>query len=359
MADLIPQNEDPTPAIAVHTPKPTNPTSKLWIAGILCAVLAVIAYRWSRVDPLNPNGVDFKPHAADVSKDESSDQQALRDLIEKHLQKAEEQTLSLSNQGYPAIEVLFSKAYDNVPEFSKSILGWKSKWNLVLDKLPGNDQDRHEKYLKDQFQRLVLSPEQLDSAVRQSVRERLLQVRDIENQMLIEIRADIAGLPELEQIQSMGTEAFETRFEQALSQASEVVSDDLSSTIESQLVSLVAGEVMAQVAVRMGVSAGVLSTGAASGWATFGVGLVAGVVVDQIVTRIWDWWSEPEVELSFQISKQLAMVHDLICKGDSKSSGLDGRFQQWNSQRNQIRRLAILNVFFPDEVQNALPKTQS
>ena len=177
--------------------------------------------------------------------------------------------------------------------------------------------------------------------------------------MLIEIRADIAGLPELEQIQSMGTDAFETRFEQALSQASEVVSDDLSSTIESQLVSLVAGEVMAQVAVRMGVSAGVLSTGAASGWATFGVGLVAGVVVDQIVTRIWDWWSEPEVELSFQISKQLAMVHDLICKGDSKSSGLDGRFQQWNSQRNQIRRLAILNVFFPDEVQNALPKTQS
>jgi hypothetical protein len=109
---------------------------------------------------------------------------------------------------------------------------------------------------------------------------------------------------------------------------------------------------MAQVAIRMGVSAGILSTGAASGWATLGVGLVAGVLIDQIVTRIWDWWSEPEAELSFQISKQLSLVHDLICKGDSDSEGLDGRFRRWSIERDRVRREAILKVFFSSEAQN-------
>ena len=124
---------------------------------------------------------------------------------------------------------------------------------------------------------------------------------------------------------------------------------------------------MAQVAIRMGVSAGILSTGAASGWATLGIGLVAGILVDQLVTRIWDWWSEPEVELQYQVSKQLSSVHDLICKGElgppdtsgrPSASGLDGRFDQWITERNQIRRDAIFRVFLPNEAKHALSTTK-
>jgi hypothetical protein len=170
--------------------------------------------------------------------------------------------------------------------------------------------------------------------------------------MLVALRADIEGLPELAHFDALRAEAFETRFEHVRAQASELVSEDLSSNIESQMVSLVAGEVMAQVAIRMGVSAGILSTGASSGWATLGVGLVAGVVIDQLVTRIWDWWSEPQEELSYQLAKQLSVVHDLICQGDEKAEGLDGRFRNWTAQRNGIRRQAILNVFFPNETKH-------
>ena len=330
----------------------------IWIAGIACALLAVLAFFWANIDQRAsrtsvPTSLDSKNDS-----NSSANHLALRERIEAHLAQTEAQIQLLGNQSYPAIEVLFSKAFDNVPSYSKSILGWRSKWNLVLDKLPGNDKDRHERYLKEQFEQQIFTPVQLESAVRQAVRERLIQVRDIENQMLIRIRADIEGLPELAQLDALGADQFENRFQQAIAQASEVVSEDLSSNIESQLVSLVAGEVMAQVAIRMGVSAGILSTGASSGWATFGVGLVAGVVIDQLVTRIWDWWSEPEVELSFQISKQLSLVHDLICRGDSSSTGLDGRFRQWTNERDQIRRDAIMRIFFSSEMQNALSKTQ-
>ena len=236
-----------------------------------------------------------------------------------------------------------------------------------MDKLPWNDKDRHDRFLKDQFEEHIFSSAELESAVRQAVAERLNQVRDIESQMLIGIRADIEGLPELAQIESLDASELELRFQQAIAQASQVVSQDLSSNIESQLISLVAGEVMAQVAIRMGVSAGILSTGAASGWATLGIGLVAGILVDQLVTRIWDWWSEPEVELQYQVSKQLSSVHDLICKGEPgppgtlgppRASGLDGRFAQWITERNQIRRDAIFRVFLPNEAKHALSTTK-
>jgi hypothetical protein len=303
-------------------------------------------------------------------------ERAVRELLEKHLQKSETEIQGLAKQGYPAIEIIFGKAYNNVPAFADSILGFQSKWKLVLDKLPWNDKDRHDRFLKDQFEEHIFSSEELESAVRQAVKERLNQVRDIESQMLIGIRADIEGLPELAQIESLDAGELELRFQQAIAQASQVVSQDLSSNIESQLVSLVAGEVMAQVAIRMGVSAGILSTGAASGWATLGIGLVAGILVDQLVTRIWDWWSEPEVELQYQVSKQLSLVHDLICKGEPgtpgtpgtpglsdtpdrpSATGLDGRFALWITERNKIRRDAIFRVFLPNEAKHALSTTK-
>jgi hypothetical protein len=330
----------------------------VWIAGIACAILAVLAYAWSRSGMQSLTNHESKAHSAQKAQDPKADQRALEQLVEKHLTWAESEVQSLSGQGHKAIEVLFSKAFENVPLYSQSILGWKSKWNLILDKLPGNDKDRHEEFLKQQFEQTIFSPEQLEAAVTQAIRERLVQVRDIENQMLVRLRADIEELPQLAHIDGHSAIEFESRLQSALLEASEVVSEDLSSNIESQLVSLLAGEVMAQVAIRLSVSAGILSTGAASGWATLGIGLVAGVVIDQIVTRIWDWWSEPEAELSLQISKQLTLVHDLICKGDSDSEGLDGRFDHWKVQRNQIRRATILRIFFPKETEHANPTIQ-
>jgi hypothetical protein len=329
----------------------TTQVRPLWIAGIACAALAALAYGWSRSE--NQSRLDQASQASSAQNvsDSKADRQALEQLVEKHLTWAESEVQSLSDQGHKAIEILFSKAFENVPTYSQSILGWKSKWNLILDKLPGNDKDRHEQFLKQQFEQQIFSPEQLEAAVEQAVRERLMQVRDIENQMLIRLRADIEELPELAHIDGQSAIEFENRLQSALLQASEVVSEDLSSNIESQLVSLLAGEVMAQVAIRLSVSAGILSTGAASSWATLGIGLVAGVIIDQLVTRIWDWWSEPEAELSLQISNQLTLVHDLICKGDSQSEGIDGRFDHWKVQRNQIRRETILHIFFPKEIE--------
>jgi hypothetical protein len=84
-----------------------------------------------------------------------------------------------------------------------------------------------------------------------------------------------------------------------------------------------------------------LTTGAASSWATFGVGLIAGLIVDQIVARIWDWWSDPDAELGLQLAGKLVELQELICNGDETMLGLRGEFQRLAESRDRARREAI------------------
>jgi len=67
---------------------------------------------------------------------------------------------------------------------------------------------------------------------------------------------------------------------------------DLQADVATQLLSIIAGEVLTQAAVRTGVSAGIVGTGAAFGWATFGVGIVVGLILDQVITWVWDWCAD-------------------------------------------------------------------
>jgi hypothetical protein len=286
-----------------------------------------------------------KPIIPEQRKSKHLARQALKDLVDHHLAKTQSEIEALDELGYPPIEQLFLHAFSQVYSYADTCLGWGSKWRLVRDRLPWSDGTEHQRFLKEKFEEQIFSPETLEQAIRQSIHERFAKVRDLENEMLLRMRADIEKLPDYDAI-AMGSESELTLgFETAFRKASETASQDLSSDIESQLVSLVAGEVLAQVAVRLGVSAGILGTGAASGWATFGIGLVAGLVVDQIVSRLWDYFADPELELAIELSRSLSQLRDLICHGDSQTIGLDGQFKSWNSQRETLRRTAVYDLF--------------
>ncbi len=123
----------------------------IWIVASLCAILAVWGY--FRANPPSMRA----PSKQSATSSRGIPELAVRELLEKHLKKSESEILGLADRGYPAIEILFSKAYDNVPAFADSILGFQSKWNLVLDKLPWNDKDRHDRFLRDQFEEHIFS----------------------------------------------------------------------------------------------------------------------------------------------------------------------------------------------------------
>ena len=126
----------------------------------------------------------------------------------------------------------------------------------------------------------------LDSAFAQVVSGYLTEVNSIENQMLVDLRADMAGLPSKHLFASLDDQQLKAEFDEALAIAMASSGSSLKADIGGQMVSLLTGEILTQVAVRLGVSAGVFGTGAASGWATLGIGVLVGIVVDQIIARV-------------------------------------------------------------------------
>lgn len=282
-----------------------------------------------------------------LSREDSIAQAKLR--LEGHLLRAKEQTEQLVQSNFPSIDPLFTKAHDGILPFTEVCLGGTSKWKMVLDAIPLRRGGEHEAFLKQEFESKVLSSRDLERAIEQTIRDFLLRVRDIESEMLVDMKADIEDLPGFESLHGIDPVAMATKFDEALANASEKVGGDLYANVNTQLVSLLAGEVLAQVAIRLGVSGGILGAGAASSWATFGVGLLASLVVDQLVTRLWDWWADPEIELALQLADHLGSLHQLICDGDEQTPGLRGLFRKIASEREAVRRTAV-----DDMLQDAL-----
>jgi hypothetical protein len=251
---------------------------------------------------------------------------------------------SISSHFEPLIDLL-NRARNRVPEFSKSALSFGSKWRVALDYVPFTDGQKSHAFLYESFQKEVLSSEDLEKAISQVVQNYLKEVGAAESQMLVDIRADLDDFPSVTFTEWRNDESLKERFEQAIAVAMETNGKDLQSNVGSQLVSLIAGEVLAQVAVRMGVSAGILGAGAASGWATFGIGVVAGVVIDQIVSHVWAFVDDPEKELTYQVQKQIDSLQSLLCNGDDQVTGLKQHFSRIGEERSQLRTIAIENLF--------------
>ena len=251
---------------------------------------------------------------------------------------------SIPSHFEPLIDLL-NRARNRVPAFSKSALSFGSKWRLALDYVPFTDGQKSPSFLKEAFQKEVLSSDDLENAISEVVQNYLKEVGAAESEMLVNIRADLDDFPSVTFTKWKNDTALKEKFEQAIAFAVETNGNDLQASVGSQLVSLIAGEVLAQVAVRMGVSAGIIGAGAASGWATFGVGVVAGVVIDQIVSHVWAFVNDPEKELTYQVQRQIDSLQSLLCNGDDQVTGLSQHFHRIGEERSRLRIIAIENLF--------------
>lgn len=291
--------------------------------------------------------------ASPPQKTRTSDEQTIvvaaptvspRDIAKPHLALADRRIQDATKSHFGGISSLFAQARTHTDEFAKSALGWGSKWRIATDAMPFTKGNRNEEYLKEQFEKQVLSGAKLEKAIEQCVIEFLDDIHSIESKMLVDLKADLAGLPGNYNISQMSEEELQSHFDAAIQNAMQVAGVDLQSNISSQLVSIVVGEVLTQLAVRMGVSAGILGTGAASGWATLGIGVVVGIVIDQIVMSIWNQWSNPKGNLVDTLNHQLDVMQAVICLGDDETQGLKQRFEQIANTRAEVRQAAVLEL---------------
>lgn len=215
-----------------------------------------------------------------------------------------------------------------VPAFAKEVLSLSGKWTFVKSKLPTAEDGDHFHYLDERFQRHVFSPDDLRRTLESVIAEYVSRLEGLESQLLVDVRADlsdgdlaVAGAPKLPPTEA----ALRAEFDRLLNSVASEVSRDVSVGVSMTTASLVGGEIAAVIAVRvatavaarLGVSAGILGVGAASSWATFGVGLVAAVVVDVALTKAAKAAGyDPEERVAERVHSVLDQVRSMLIDGD-------------------------------------------
>ena len=216
--------------------------------------------------------------------------------IEPRLAAADREAAATIEEETRALGEFFDGRRDGIKPFAEAVLSLKGKWVYAKSKLPTAEDDAHLKYLNEQFERHVFPIADLKRLVEQSVTVYVGRLQAIENQLLAEIRSDLSdGLPPNTTAPNLGLDeaTFHKEFDRLLTGVAAEVGSDTKVALSRETGSLVAGEIAAVIAVRvatsvaarLGLSAGVLGAGAASGWATFGVGLVAAVVIDFAINQ--------------------------------------------------------------------------
>ena len=215
--------------------------------------------------------------------------------------------------------------------FAEKVLSLSGKWQYVKSKLPTAEDKAHLQYLDEQFAKHIFSPADLQQALESSLGGYLSRLAGIEGQLLVDIRADLSdgalAIPGAPQI-AASDEELRQRFSQLFNHVAAEIARDVPVTVSLTTVSFIGGEVAAQVAVRvaaavasrLGVSAGVLGTGATSSWATFGLGLVAAVVVDVAIDKVAKAAGyDPVAAVTERVNSALNQVRGLLVDGDPEA----------------------------------------
>lgn len=265
----------------------------------------------------------------------------LRQRVEPTLAWSDAEALAAVERQTAHLRRFFNDARTRTPKFAESVLGWSSKWRFVADKVPYTRGDRHAEFLRKTFSEQLFSDAELTQAVEQVGRGYADSLTDVENQMLVRLRQDIVGLPIAELPEFQSADRLQSAYGAALQRVQAHVGASVNNDVTTLVMSLVVQEVVTQVAVRLGVSAGVLSVGAGSSWATLGIGLVVGVIVDQLISWVWDAWTDPKGQLAADLNRKLTELETLIIEGDDKLPGLRTRLTSFAQQRASLRRQAI------------------
>jgi len=260
-----------------------------------------------------------------------------KQIAKDYLNKLEKDTETLILSEFTDLNQFFITSKKNIPSFVDEALGYYSKWKIIIDNIPYTSGGTHEKFIREKFEEIVLKPNQLEKEVRLTVTNYLDKVSSMENRMLVDLRADIPDISKDYFNENLSVNLFQEKVDKIVVLASVASTEDISPTIVLNLASIIAGEALTAVAIQMGVSSGILTTGAVTGWATFGIGLVVSLIVDQIIGWLWNWYADPKGML---IQKLITKLNEIFLLVTTK---LREELKKNAGKRDTARRNVILD----------------
>lgn len=279
-------------------------------------------------------------------------EQAKRDVAEKlanpHLAWAENECTKAIDHNIQIIKDLFDHSKTKTRSYTDYALGMYSKWLLIKDYIPFTSKS-HGPYLKSEFEKQVLSPAVIETAVNECVKNHIKSIRDIESQMLIRIKKDAPNYPDITVLRNLDIATLDSYFgkklvDEASKSATTDSGIDAGRLLASEVASFVAIKVAAAIAAKMtttGVIAGVATT---SGPYTFGISIVAGIVVDQIVGWVWDWYADPKGNLSKKLNETLDQMCEGVINGTDAEPGLRKLLIEMNVARFKLQRRTTMDI---------------
>lgn len=299
--------------------------------------LGVFAWVGRFSAPVDPTPVvriappEVIPPATNTPIDWTAWRERAWDKIEPRIDQADEDDLAALELQLATIDEFFGERRAGSRPFAESVLSLRGKWVFVKSKLPTAEDDAHLEFLQEKFEQNVFAIADLKQAIESAIGGYVSRVQGIENRLLVDVRADLsekefaeAGPP----LTTIPETEFRRRFGVLLENVAAAVSRDAEFAASREVVSFISGEIAAQIAVRvatavaarLGVSAGVLGTGAAAGWATFGIGLVAAVVIDVAIDRVTKAAGyDPVGRVAAKVDEVLSQVRQMIVDGDPEA----------------------------------------
>ena len=234
----------------------------------------------------------------------SQTQSAVTSTIDpKAIEMANEQLNWAHNESFARLDGHFAPVaslFDaaRTQEFAESCLGWTSKWLMLKDGI--NDAGEHATFIAGEFRSHVLDHDELQRSLEQCTKAYVQEVDSIDGEMLVRLQVDLASQP-AGTVPTFDAASINARYADALQRAIVASRSDVLAMVKREAASFIVSEVVSAALVQLGVSSGIIATGAASGWATFGTGLLVGVVVDYAVQQ----YTDPAGELARDLDTRL------------------------------------------------------
>jgi len=315
-------------------------TFLLLTLGIIVALVGMLAYRIATDSPPPPpdRGGEVQPGAPDGEPEVDTD--AVRteawQRIQPRLEAADAKTRELTNQLVHRIETFFDSRKEGARAFGEAALGWKSKWELIKSR------DGHREFIAARFSEYIFTQDELAALLKEASDEYAQGLRAVENELLVQVRADLKNLPASALPAFANKNVLESRFDNIVATVAADVARDLQVDVGREITSFAVGEIVAvvvkktltAVVTRLGISGAILGTGAASSWATFGAGIVICIAVDFLLDWIIGWFHDPAGDIANKVTASLDDVKTSITTGDPDAWKAHDRIEQMATEHS-------------------------
>lgn len=259
---------------------------------------------------------------------------------------AEAKTLERIDECLRPVSAFFDDAKDRLPLFAEDALNWTSERYLVADYVwPWSSGDWQQQYLQQRWEKHVFSSEDLANVLKRAAQAYADATDEIEQEMLIRMRLDVEDLRRDALPEFAGEQRLAKEFRGAIDAAVKDAQADVGRQIELFVAAEIAERVLARVVTQLAPKAGLLGAGAAASPYSFGLSLLAALVISYLLDLVWDWWADPQGKLVEEIGGQLDRLRRLIGEGDGVTPGLRGEFDKYARQRARLRAAATATLF--------------